>query len=693
MSQIKKVTPHTPRNAPAFSVITLSILAINSLLVSSMVNAEVAGLDTMVVTGEKIDKNIKETTTAVTLFSGDVLKTGEITEVKDIAIGAPNVIPDTFGHISIRGVSGGGAATGGVALMTGARARIATVVDGTTQDWSGYNFTPTNLWDVEQVEVLRGPQSTTQGASAIAGALVVNTNDPTFESEAAVRLGLESYKNGNLKHNLAFMSSGALVENELAYRIAADQTKGDGWLNYDTSSYSGNLPNLSDSSSLNIRGKLLFEPTVIPELSAKLTVNYLENEGEHANFASNTPQGIASQEMTISDSGGAVARVQDSKNTSIAADINYELSDGITNSLHISRIDSDIYADGYGFASGTTTHTYDIEQTTTSLENRIIFNDKRAKLVGVAGLFYAYKDSIINASQGVININTSYTTTTKALYGEGTYSLSSDTKVTTGLRIENEETDKTGSFFSTKKVNQNTSSTHYLPKLAVTHDISSTTTLGASVSKGYSPNGTYINTIGDVFSFDSEEVTSFELSSKSDFGAGTTIRANLFYNNYKDYQALSGFTIVNVDAAHTIGFELEANTWLTDSLEIQGSVGLLRSEIDKYNSLSNYKGNQLSGAPETNFGFGFTHYIENNLSFGADVTYVGEYYSNLSNTNNNMAGDYFIANTRLQYVIGDLTFNGFVKNLTGEKLLYYRTDSLAAVGQDRTVGISLTYRM
>ena len=515
MSQIKKVTPHTPRNAPAFSVITLSILAINSLLVSSMVNAEVAGLDTMVVTGEKIDKNIKETTTAVTLFSGDVLKTGEITEVKDIAIGAPNVIPDTFGHISIRGVSGGGAATGGVALMTGARARIATVVDGTTQDWSGYNFTPTNLWDVEQVEVLRGPQSTTQGASAIAGALVVNTNDPTFESEAAVRLGLESYKNGNLKHNLAFMSSGALVENELAYRIAADQTKGDGWLNYDTSSYSGNLPNLSDSSSLNIRGKLLFEPTVIPELSAKLTVNYLENEGEHANFASNTPQGIASQEMTISDSGGAVARVQDSKNTSIAADINYELSDGITNSLHISRIDSDIYADGYGFASGTTTHTYDIEQTTTSLENRIIFNDKRAKLVGVAGLFYAYKDSIINASQGVININTGYTTTTKALYGEGTYSLSPDTKVTTGLRIENEETDKTGSFFSTKKVNQNTSSTHYLPKLAVTHDISSTTTLGASVSKGYSPNGTYINTIGDVFSFDSEEVTSFELSGSS----------------------------------------------------------------------------------------------------------------------------------------------------------------------------------
>jgi outer membrane receptor protein involved in Fe transport len=693
MYPARKTNTVSPHNPPTLSFMALSIMAINSLLTSPMANAEAVVLDAIVVTGEKIDRNIKDTTTAVTVFSEKTLGTGEVKQVKDIATSAPNVTTDTFGHIAIRGISGGGAATGGVALMTGARARIATVVDGTTQDWSGYNFSPTNLWDVEQVEVLRGPQSTTQGASAIAGALVVNTNDPTFENEAAIRAGLESYKNGNLKHNLAVMSSGALIKDELAYRIAVDQTKGEGWLNYDTSGYSGYLPNLSESTSLNVRSKLLWEPTDAPELSAKLTVNYLKNKGEHANFASNTTEGIATQTMTIADAGGAVSRVQDSKEKSVATDIDYQISDSITNALHISYIDSDMYADGYGSASGTTTHSYDIEQTTTSLENRIIFNNQNTKLSGVIGLFAAYKDSVIDASQGVINIDTSYNTTTTALYGEGTYALSPETKLTTGLRIENENTDKIGSFFSSTEVAQNTDSTYYLPKLAITHDISNSTTLGASIRKGYSPSGTYINTTGDVFAFDSEKVSSFELSSKSDFGKGTTLSANLFYNDYSDYQALSGFSVVNVDAAHTIGFELEASTWISKNLELQGSIGLLRSEIDEYASNTTDKGNQLSGAPETNLGLGFTQYIGNKWSFGADITYVGEYYSDLSNTTNDMAGDYLITNARFEYVTGDLTINGFIKNLTDENILYYRADSLAAVGQDRSVGISATYRM
>jgi outer membrane receptor protein involved in Fe transport len=489
------------------------------------------------------------------------------------------------------------------------------------------------------------------------------------------------------------MSSGALIKDELAYRIAIDQTKGEGWLNYDTSGYSGSLPNLSESTNLNVRGKLLWEPEDAPELSAKLTVNFLKNKGEHANFASNTSEGIRTQTMTIADAGGAVSRVQDSKEKSVAADIDYQISGSITNSLHISHIDSDMYADGYGSASGATTHSYDIEQTTTSLENRIIFNDQNTKLSGVIGLFAAYKDSVIDSSQGVINIDTSYNTTTTALYGEGTYALSPETKLTTGLRIENEETDKIGSFFSSTEVAQNTDSTYYLPKLAITHDISNSTTLGASIRKGYSPSGTYINTTGDVFAFDSEKVSSFELSSKSDFGKGTTLSANLFYNNYSDYQALSGFSVVNVDSAHTIGLELEASTWLSDTFELQGSIGLLRSEIDEYTSKTSDNGNQLSGAPETNLGLGFTQYIGNKWSFGADMNYVGEYYSDLSNTNSDMAGDYLITNTRIQYVTGDLTINGFIKNLADENVLYYRADSLAAVGQDRSVGISATYRM
>ena len=691
MTHKYKVSTSQPPSS--LSLIALSIIGINSLMISSAVNAEVVELEKIVVTGEKIDKNIKDTTTAVTVFTEEKLESGETNQVKSLATQAPNVIADSFGHLSMRGVSGGGAATGGVALMTGARARVATVVDGTSQDWSGYNFAPTNLWDTKQVEVLRGPQSTTQGASAIGGAMVINTNDPTFENEEAIRAGLESYDNGNTKHNLAVMSSGAIVEDELAYRIAIDKSEGEGWLNYDTSGYTGDLPSLSKSESLNVRGKVLWEPKSIPKLSIKTTVTHLQNDGEHANFASNTAEGISSQTLTVADSGGAVSRVQDSSENGAAIDVNYEINSGLTNSLHISHNDSDIYADGYGSANGGTTHSYDIEQQTSSIENRLIFNRDNSDLTGVIGLFASNKDSVIDATQGVINIDTNYTTTTTALYGESTYAVTPKTKITTGLRVENEAIDKTGSFFTATKVGQDTDKTYTLPKLAITHAISEVTTLGASVRQGYSPSGTYINTSGDVFAFDSEEVTSYEFSSKSDFGNGTTLSASVFYNDYTDYQALSQFTIVNVDAATTYGIEVEATTWATDNLELWTSVGLLRSEIDEYKSATSSEGNDLSSAPESNASIGFTQHIGDDWSFGADVTYVGSFYSDLANTEANKVGNNAITNIYTQYSFGEITLNGYIKNLTKEDSTYYRDGALAAVGQTRTLGVSAVYRM
>ncbi|AEF53276.1 TonB-dependent receptor [Marinomonas posidonica] len=680
MSNRIKIRAHSSYK---LSVVALSIMS--AMMTQPLFAAEV-DLDTIVITGEKMDKTLKDTITAVTVMTSDELETGETKQAKDIATQAPNVIPGSFGNINIRGISGGGAATGGLALITGSRARVATVVDGMSQDWSGYNFSPIGLWDAQQVEVLRGPQSTAQGASAIAGALVINTNDPTFENDAAVQVGLESYKNGNLKYNLAAMTSGAIMEDELAYRIAMDETKGEGWLNYDTNGYD-DTPNLSESESLNIRGKLLWQPASLPELSAKLTVNHHKNKGEHIRFASNTEEGIDSQTLTLGS--GTISRQQDSTDKSIALDVDYQLKSGLTNSLHVSHSNSDLYADGYSVA--TATNTYDIQQDTSSLENRLIFNDQESNWAGVLGLYASSKDSVIDATQGILNIDTRYTTNTTAAYGETTYALSNLTQASLGLRIEHEDVDKTGSFFGRSDVNQDLDQTHYLPKIGLTHAMSDSTTLGASIRKGYSPSGTGINTsTNEAYEFDSETVTAYEVSSKSVFDNGTRISANLFYNDYTDYQAASGFTVVNVEAAHTYGVELETSTWLTNDVELHGSIGLLRTEIDKNDG---NKGNQLSGAPETNIGLGFTQYVGDNWSFGGDANYVGQYYSTLDNSADSEVGNHTVFDARAQYLLGDLTITGYVKNLTNEDLVYYREGTVATVGQTRTIGISALYHL
>lgn len=667
------------------SNIAMAVISINAACISASTFAEeTTALPALVVTGEKMDKDIKDTTTAVTVINGEDATKGEPKNAKEIATEAPNVTESGFGTVNIRGVSGNGAAAGGYALLTGARSRVSTVVDGTTQDWSGYNFTPSGVWDSEQIEVLRGPQSTTQGTSSMAGAVVVKTNDPTFEQESKIRIGIDRYKNGNLNTNAAAMNSGP-INDDLAYRVAIDGSKGEGWMNYaQASTELDDGPDVNDSESLNIRGKLLWEPASNPKLSSKLTIEHHKYDGEYLSWAND----FDSQTQTLDSNDSQNIRLQDSEVNIIAADIDYETSEELTNSLHISYSDADVHFDEY---PGTTV--VDIKKETFTLENRLLFTPKGSNLSGVIGVFASVKDSDIDVEDSLFNIET---TTTSALYGEGTYVLTPKTKVITGLRIEHEKVERNSGYdYDSSNIEQNFSDTYILPKLGVTYAATESTTLNASIRKGYSPGGTAFtwDSNRDIYTYDSEEVITYEAGTKTRFQNGLTLNTSIFYNDYSDYQAFIDSTYIdNVDSAHTYGIEVEGVAWATDSLEIRGSLGLLNSDIDKYDG---YEGNELPSAPKTNLGLGFTQYIGDNWSLGADATYVGEYYSDLDNTESYKAGDYTILDANLDFEMGNLLISGYIKNLTDENIVYITngSGSRAAVGQTRTIGLSATYKI
>lgn len=684
---------HSSTQLPSsLSTIALAVISINAACVSSSTFAEeTTALPALVITGEKMDKDIKETTTAVTVINGEDIASGETKDVKELATQAPNVVTSSFGNIAIRGMSGNGAASGGYALITGARSRISTVIDGGTQDWSGYNFTPSGVWDAQQVEVLRGPQSTTQGTSSIAGAVVIKTNDPTFTDEAAIRAGLEHYENGNLKYNLGAMSSGALIEDELAYRIALDGTKGEGWMNYAQATNELDIgPDVNDAENYNIRGKLLWKPASNPNLSAKLSIEHHKYEGEYLSWASDQENNFSGSLLTLGS--GSNTRLQDSTTDSVAIDIDYNLGNGISNALYVAYGKSKVSFDEY---PGTTL--LDITKDTTTIENRIIFNQPNTALTGVVGLFASKKDAdtdITYRGQNWYTFNDT-STTTLALYGEGSYALTEKTNLIGGARLEKEDADRFIVNDGRTDVDHDDSETNLLPKIGLTHAISDTTTLGANVRKGYSPGGSAYqwDSTREFYTYDSEEVIAYEVSSKSQFINGATLNTSLFYNDYSDYQAMYNDRINNIDSAHTYGLEIEATAWATDDLQLRGSIGLLRSEIDNYESS---EGNDLPSAPETNLSVGFTQYIGENWSFGADATHVGEYYSDLDNAEDYKAGDYIRTDARIQYVNGSLTIDGYVKNLTDEAIVYQISGGRsvrASVGQTRTIGLSATYRM
>lgn len=683
-------------NLPSrLSSIAIAVISINAAFISANTFAEdTTSLPTLVVTGEKVDKDIKDTTTAVTVIGEESYASGEAKKVNDVVTQAPNVTTAGFGTINIRGVNGAGAATGSNAFMTGGSPRISTTVDGVTEAWGGYNFTPAGLWDTQAVEVLRGPQSTSQGTNAIGGAVVIKTNDPSFTPESAVRLGLEQYDNGNFMYNLGAMNSGALIEDELAYRLSFDGTTGEGWIDYDVAdSDVADSPDLDDSESINFRGKLLWEPSDIKGLTTKLSVTHRENEGEYLSWINGDSSNFDTLTSSINSSDRENTRLQDSIVDTVAIDVDYQISDNVNNQFQISYNNQDASFDEY---PGTTL--LNIIEETISLENRLLITPHNSNLASLIGFYAAQSDTTLDVDFGTSDSNyfiADGTKTTLSIFGETTYDATEKLSITAGGRIENQNQNRTLVKASTYTLNQDENDTILLPKLSTTYDLTDKTTLGVSARQGYNAGGAGLNwSTNEYYTYDKEEVTALEFSSKTRFNH-MSVNASIFYNDYSDYQAYTSNTLENLESVQTYGVELEVTSLVTDDLELRGSIGTLKNTISATSDeTSDWDGNELTYAPDLNLGLGFTQYIGDNLSFGADATYVGEYYSDLDNTEDYKSGDYVITDARIQYTTGDLTIDGYIKNLTNEDVIYLiNRGTRASVGQSRTIGVSATYRM
>lgn len=649
--------------------------------------ADAPKLEVMVVTAEKMDKNIKDTTTAITVIDGEVAAKMGAKTVNDVITTAPNVVAAAYGTVNIRGINGSGAASGYYATVSGSRQRINTSVDGVADAYTGYNFSGSGVWDVDQIEVLRGPQSTTQGENSIGGAVSVKTNDPTFAPEYAIRGGLETYDNGNVMKSVAIMASGPLND-ELAYRIAFEGTDGDGYITYEGDT--DDIPvDPEASENINLRAKLLWEPDFDENLSIKLTTNYRKADGNYLNWVDfNNGELSEDQTLTLSSASRINTRIQDSDVKNISTEVNYVFSNAVTSVTILSINNQKNKFDQYPTAS-----TYVFEDKTISAESRLLLTPADSLLNGFVGFMLADRKSTVLGSDTAEG----ETKETRAgLFGEGNYDLTEQLTLTLGGRLQYEEQNRIYSKTGSNYIDEDIDELLFLPKLAATYDVTDSTTIGLSARKGYNSGGIgYDNGFwsrpSEAYNFDSETVYAYEFSSKTALSNGSTINTAIFFNDYEGYQDISDGRINNVDSAYTYGLEIEATHWLTNSLEVRPTVGFMKSEVNKD---ADYQGNNLSNAPELNASLALTQYIGENLTIGADITYVGEYYSDLNNTEDYKSGDYTLLNTAIDYKIGDMLISAYVTNLTNEDVVYLiNRGTRASVGQSRTVGLNVTYRM
>jgi iron complex outermembrane receptor protein len=181
----------------------------------------VSTLATVVVTAQKRSESVLNTPLSITALSGEGLSAAGASDFQDYARSVPGLSAEGSGvgrnQVVVRGVT------------TGYGQRAATVGQYIDDVPLNFNFTETrpsqvnvdpDLFDVQRVEVLRGPQGTLYGATALAGVLKIVTNDPSLDRyEARIQGSGAGVDHGDADYALRGMVSAPIVTDKVGLRI------------------------------------------------------------------------------------------------------------------------------------------------------------------------------------------------------------------------------------------------------------------------------------------------------------------------------------------------------------------------------------------------------------------------------------------------------------------------------------------
>jgi len=647
-------------------------------------------MDTIVVTGEKVEKSLKDTITSVAVVDKSLLENGQLSSVSDALAEMANVVVLTGAVPDMRGVSGNGGATGFNSFSGGSKARVSTLVDGVSQPFVADLTGDTGLWDIDQIAVYRGPQSTSNGRNSIGGAVYMTTKAPTQDFEGAVRVG---YKNQDNYLDTAAVISGGLIDDVLAFRLSTQYVNGETFSNpthYETNPTDKNLNELNTSST---RAKLLYTPTT--DLSVQLTYSTYSEEGNTGRkyFEGDEP----------TDYIPLFQRDMDTQSDTTQVDISYKINDNFSFDILLAYMD---YEWGYEAYEALASAESDVsmDEKNITIDSKLNFGLNSDFYSGFVGIAYFDRDQDFK-SVGATDYFGDDSSDSKAIYSETSLKLSKAFTLTAGLRIEREEQLRNFdmAFGGSRLVEQlDDSNTIKLPTLAIQYKITDETTLSASARRGYNSGGGALDfTAQEYYYYDQESVNTYELGSRSVLNNGDiNISANIFYNNFDGYQALSSDRkITNIDDAHSYGLELEAYSMLGEQWQLHAGLGLLKTKIDESATYSDAVGNELNPAPELTASLGLSHWFTDSLKVNVSANYVDEYYGDLTNTQERIAGGYTITRATISYDSEHWLMSAYINNALDEEAYTsvepasgrYPTGYVAVVNP-QTLGASVTYR-
>ncbi len=253
--------------------------------------ADNGGIEDIIVTAQRRAENIQNVSIAIQAITAEGLVRSGITDVTRLDLVAPGVTFARYGadsKISIRGANSNN-------TFLDAAPTVGVFIDGVFRPQATQQTR--SFFDVDRVEVLKGPQGTLYGRNTLAGAVNVWTKSPDA-SQFGIG-GTVSYARFNTLRTEAYVNV-PLIGDRLALRVAGLQENGDGYVQNQTG------PNLGAPSTISVRGSLRYEGDDGGSVLLKLQ-NVRERGSQLGLFAFNgacrqvTTQGFTDPFGTVTD--------------------------------------------------------------------------------------------------------------------------------------------------------------------------------------------------------------------------------------------------------------------------------------------------------------------------------------------------------------------------------------------------------
>ena len=649
------------------------------------------GPDEIVVTGERISRSLRETPSSVEVFTADMIENEPGADRLDqILEQVPNV---QLGHggqgPTIRGQDSTGVLQDLPAFLGGTKPRVTLQVDGRAVGYQEFTFGVAPLWDVQQIEVFRSPQTTTQGRNSIAGAIFVHTKDPSYQWEAGGRVLAGNYAT----RQVSAVASGPLIDQQLAFRLAADLRR-----NGTSVKFANRLrdadPN-EDRFEL-IRFKLLAEPKALPGVRL---------EASYARTQSRTPSTETVRAPFRDRRNPGTSPVFDTNVDALTGLVEVALNDTLTTATTMShgKTRSQRFATpGLGEA---VTHIRDL-----SIEPIIRWQpDGPIRLLGGVHHLRTRLDQVIDLTAVIGNGEFHDRQRSTGLFAEATFKPMARLSIIAGIRHQSDRQDRKGQLGAAGfvlPIDFDESSSAWLPKISVAYDLTNDITVGLLVQRAYNPGGVALNfDTGQQEVFDVERLWSYELFARAAFANGRIrLSTNLFYNDFRDAQRsrTRAFTVPggatafwaeidNVPKAETYGLEASLDWQLSERLRVRSGIGLLRTKIvDAGSSGIAVDGNIFQRAPRFSGSASIDWRPFDRLRVNGSLRHNHGYFSDDANSPSRRIGKATKIDARASYEFGSVTLFGYARNLLDNfTMTYLFSRTVGTAGDPREVGIGI----